>query len=82
MKKFLLVVVFIVLNISVFSQSVLTDLENYSQQTLPNGMKIVVVQTKAFKYIQFRVVIDFHPGLVANPAAVELWANYNDFEKN
>ena len=82
MKKFLLVGIFIVLNISVFSQSVLTDLENYSQQTLPNGMKIVVVQTKAFKYIQFRVVIDFHPGLVANPAVVELWANYNDFEKN
>ena len=82
MKKFLLLSIFISLYLNLFSQSILSDLENYAQQTLPNGMKIIVVQTSNFKYIYYRIVIDYHPGLVANHAATELWANYNGFEKN
>ena len=65
MKK-QIIILFILLNsFSVFAQidSVLLSLENYQKIELENGMKIILVQTNRYDYLNYRLIIDYQPFL-------------------
>ena len=65
MKK-QIIILFILLNsFSVFAQidSILQALENYQKIELENGMKIILVQTNQYEYINYRLIIDYEPFL-------------------
>lgn len=64
------------------AQDILKDMQNYKSYVLPNGMKILVVQTKQFQYLNYRISIDYYPQFDLYPSIMEFWAAYNGFELN
>ena len=80
--KFYFSILFIFLNFTVFAQNILKDLQNYKTYQLPNGMTILAVQTKEYKYLNYRITINFNPQYDAYPSIMEFWAAYNGFEQN
>ncbi len=82
LKNNIIIIFFLSICFSSYSQEVLKDLSDYKKTVLSNGLSIITVKTDDFDYINFKFIIDFHSNSDReNPGAIEILSHLTGFEK-